>query len=135
MQNPAKKRIRHKGRSETQLVGACLLVLHLHKVFAWRNNTGGFKKNGHFYRFGLVGSSDILGVLPEGRFLAVECKRPGNRPTPAQDDFLKQVREKGGLALVVYEAQELNEWLQGYSKNNRPPVNPNPDAKNVVSWG
>ena len=91
-------------------------------VFAWRNNTGGFKKNGHFYRFGLVGSSDILGVLPDGRFLAVECKRPGNRPTPAQDDFLKQVREKGGLALVVYEVQELNVIIAEYLRNGQKTV-------------
>jgi hypothetical protein len=61
-----------------------------------------------FVRFnGAKGCSDILGILPGGRFMAVECKLPGNRPTADQQAFLDAVRTAGGLAVVVHDVAEL----------------------------
>jgi hypothetical protein len=93
-----------------------LQLLALRGVFAWRNNSGAFviREAGRrrFVRAGLVGGSDILGVLPGGRFLAV----PGNRPTAAQRAFLDQVTAAGGLALVGYDVAELSRFLDGSKK-------------------
>lgn len=55
--------------SETRLVTACLNLLHLRGIYAWRNNTGVARpqrKDGSrgFVRFGKKGSADILGVMP-----------------------------------------------------------------------
>jgi hypothetical protein len=58
-----------------------------------------------------LGASDILGVLPGGRFVAVECKRPGNVPTDDQREFLNAVNRRGGLALLVYDAVDLAEII------------------------
>jgi hypothetical protein len=63
-------------------------------------------------RFGLKGSSDIEGILPGGRFLAVEVKAPGGRLSPEQREFLERVRELGGLALVVKSWRELDDALR-----------------------
>ncbi|HEY1189323.1 MAG TPA: hypothetical protein VGE74_16845 [Gemmata sp.] len=53
----------------------CLEWLAQLRIYAWRNNTGSCKtRQGHFIRYGQVGSSDVLGILPGGRFLAFECK-------------------------------------------------------------
>jgi hypothetical protein len=71
-------------------------------------------------RFGKTGSSDILGVLPDGRFLAVECKAPeGGKLSPDQKQFHADVRELGALALVVRGWWELDEALRdaGYVSN------------------
>ena len=103
--------------TETALVKTCLDHLRLRGVLAWRNNTAGIRRVDRrgraFWSFhGLRGAADILGVLPGGRFLAVEVKRPGNHPTEAQRAFLDGVRDAGGAALCVHSVEELVVQLQ-----------------------
>jgi hypothetical protein len=107
-----------KKPREQDLVNACLQLLKLRGVFAWRNNSGAFVlgegKGRRFFRAGLVGGSDILGVLhPTGQLLAVEVKRPGGKPTPQQQAFLDAVRAAGGVAAVVRDVAELVALLDG----------------------
>jgi hypothetical protein len=67
----------------------------------------------------LKGSSDIIGVLPSGRFLACECKAAGGgRLSPEQREFLDRVQRDGGLALVVSDPMQLAERLEaeGYGE-------------------
>lgn len=101
---------------ETDLVKQCLDVLALRGVFAWRQNQGGmkatYKGKSRFLRFaGVDGISDIIGVLPGGKMLTVECKMPGNKPSPEQKGFIEKVRQHGGIAVVVYDVQELIDVL------------------------
>lgn len=99
---------------EADVLHACLDLLRLRGVVAWRQNQGAMKQAGRngrerFIRFaGIRGISDIIGVLPDGRFLAIECKRPGQRPTPDQLAFLEAVNRAGGLGIVVYDVAELD---------------------------
>jgi hypothetical protein len=51
--------------------------------------------------YGVAGVSDRIAVLPNGKFLAVECKAPGKKPTALQDRFLANVRLNRGFAFVV----------------------------------
>lgn len=66
--------------------------------------------------FGHSGIPDIVACL-QGRFIGIECKTRGNKPTALQLEQLKQISECGGLALVVNEDSlvELKEvivsWL------------------------
>lgn len=100
---------------ESDLVRACLKLLELRGILAWRNNTGGFKDvTGRLVRFGKVGSGDILAVLPtSGRFLSIECKVGSNKPTAPQRAWAADINENGGLAVVVYTLDELDEVLTG----------------------
>jgi hypothetical protein len=119
-------RLRNK---ETDLVRACLDWLALHGVMAWRaNNTGVFDPVKKVYRsfHGRKGVADILGVLsrsapgggdgPEtvGLFLAVEVKRPGERPRADQEAFLDDIRRRGGVGLCVHSLTELEAGLRGH---------------------
>ena len=62
----------------------------------------------------LAGVSDVLAILPpEGRLASIEVKRPGNKPTADQLAWLDQVRQAGGLALVVTSVQDLVDQLEG----------------------
>lgn len=98
---------------EGEVVKACLEYLGLCRVFAWRNNSGALPdKTGRLVRYGKVGSSDIIGCLPGGRFLAVECKAGPGRATEAQSEFLEQVRSQGGLPLLVRSMDELRRGLR-----------------------
>jgi hypothetical protein len=88
-------------------------VLSAYHVFHWRNNTGVTRIGKRFIRFGFPGSSDWLGICHDGRFLAVECKRPrGGRLTGKQRDFLECIRSYGGVALVVTGVNDLVEKLK-----------------------
>ncbi len=93
---------------EGAIVNECLLALSAAGCMAFRNNTGLLPDaNGRPVRFGLcVGSSDIIGLTPEGLFLAVECKTATGRTTEAQDRFLASVRKRGGRAGVARSGPE-----------------------------
>jgi len=92
----------------------------------WRNNVGAVSTvDGRFVRFGLCNeskamnaalkSADLIGVRPVrlpdgttiGQFVAVECKRPGGKPKPAQVQFLELVRSLGGHALLFDGTEPL----------------------------
>ena len=77
----------------------------------WRNTTGHtveFDNDGNLrhINYGLcVGSADFIGCL-DGRFIALEIKRPGGRRRPEQLQFCNQVRFNGGLAAIVESVDE-----------------------------
>jgi len=74
--------------------------------------SGEYKGKGRFIRFGPPGQSDILGVLPDGRILAIEVKKPGGKkPTFEQVLFLETIRRHGGVGMVVYTLLECQEWV------------------------
>jgi hypothetical protein len=104
---------------EKDVVKACLQYLRLVGVFAWRQNQGAVKVTPasgprRFFRFASAeGISDIIGVLPGGRLLAVECKREDGKVRESQERFLSAVRAKGGLALVVRSVTELIAAIEG----------------------
>lgn len=53
------------------------------------------------------GSADIIGIhVPTGRMIAIEVKVKGNKPTPEQLNFIRVVKESGGLAGVAYSVEE-----------------------------
>ena len=98
----------------------CREYLSIRNIFHWRNNTGAVKKNGGFIRYGYPGSSDILGILPDGRFLAVECKRErGGRLSEKQKEFLDTINKNGGVAVCVNSVTELDKIIKSeLEKNN-----------------
>lgn len=97
---------------ESAVLAQCLTFLRLRRVFAWRNNTGAALAGKHIIHFGLTGSSDIIGITNDGRFLAIECKREnGGKVSPMQQRFLKEIAHRGGVALVVHSVDELAQKL------------------------
>ena len=100
--------------NETDLQNLIRLALSERGIISWRNNTGALKdREGRLVKYGLCpGSSDIIGIMPDGRFLAIEVKRPGKNPTPAQANFIEIVRKYGGIAGVVRSVEELDHLLR-----------------------
>lgn len=106
---------------EKYLVKAVLLWLRAKGCFAWRQGTltGRYQSMDRTGRVkawvipsSCPGVADILGVY-EGRFLAIEVKRPHNKPTDAQLAFLQAVREHGGIAWVIYDIGQLEDrWSE-----------------------
>lgn len=93
---------------ERSVVNDCLIALSEAGCLVWRQNTGALPDaQGRIVRFGLCpGSSDIIGLCGDGKFLAVECKAPGGKATEAQDRFVAAVIRAGGRAGVARSGQE-----------------------------
>lgn len=100
--------------TETNLVQQIRLKASEMGCLIWRNNTGQLEdKTGRWVQFGLCnGSSDLIGLLPDGRFLAVECKIGKNKPSIRQEDFIAAVRAKGGVAACVWSVDEFIRLVQ-----------------------
>jgi hypothetical protein len=98
---------------ENRVKRECLDYLKLRHIKAWSNPSGAVRiRPGKFMSFGLKGSSDILGLLPGGRFLAVECKAPDGRLSPEQREFLADIKALGGLAIVARSYRDIEEALR-----------------------
>ena len=52
--------------------------------------------------YGRSGVPDIVGCF-ESVFFGIECKAKGNKPTPLQEKNLREIKDAGGIALVVDE--------------------------------
>jgi len=60
---------------ESNVQRQILDYLALKHVFHYRNNSGAFQRDdGHFYRFGALGSPDIICVV-DGRYVGIEIKQ------------------------------------------------------------
>jgi hypothetical protein len=100
-------------RSETYIQREILEALIFSGYFVWRNNSGAFWSHGRqayikVQGIGRInGVSDILGVLPDGKILAVEVKSKTGKLTQEQEDFLRKVSNRGGLAVMVRSLEDL----------------------------
>lgn len=110
--------------SEKVVQSQIMQYLDLRRIFHWRQNSGGVRaKNAvgkeRYFRFcSADGVSDILGILPDGRFLAVEVKAGRNGPTEAQAEFLRRVNAAGGLGFVARSIDDVKRELDAASKGN-----------------
>ena len=98
--------------SEARIKASCLRYLKRQGIMAWNNPAGTVKIADRWVHFGKVGSSDILGILPGGRLLCVECKAQGGRLSPEQKQFLADVSRLGCLAVIVRSWKELDQALR-----------------------
>ena len=85
-----------------------MLALSEAGCLIFRNNVGVLKNAaGIPIRFGLaIGSSDLIGIAPGGRFLAVEIKTEKGKATPEQLRFIEAVRARGGIAGIARSPAE-----------------------------
>lgn len=91
-------------RTEHPVQTEILEYLALLGVEAWRNNVG--RRGG--ITFGKAGLPDILGFLPDGRFLAIEVKRPkGGRNRPKQVEFIDKAKKAGAVAFFARSVEEV----------------------------
>ena len=114
------------GAVENSVTKACVAYLSIKGAFVWRNNSRtvmvpgkGGKPRPMF--FGYPGSPDILGVLPGGRMIGVECKRPlgprgGTRGSDQSDDqkaFQSEMQRRGGLYVLARSLDDLVKAMEG----------------------
>lgn len=65
----------------------------------------------------MVGIPDIVGCY-HGRFVAVEVKRPGNKPTLIQRCVMRKIWEAGGIVGVVYDVPQALSLIKSIKRRN-----------------
>lgn len=111
---------------EQPVQGHILHYLMINGIFAWKNSNGStYDPTRKIFRrktkYEINGVSDILGILPDGRFLAIEVKRfnPKTYPSQPQKYFLTNINKSNGLAFVAWRLEDVIEMLEkyGYAKS------------------
>lgn len=78
---------------EKKVKQAVVAILKAFKAYYFYPVSGGY---------GMSGVPDIV-VCYMGRFIGIECKAGSNKPTALQEVNLNNIREQGGIALVINE--------------------------------
>lgn len=89
-----------------------LNYLAANRIFVFRVNTMGvYDQRRKTYRqlsgFSLRGVADILGIMPGGRFLAVEVKAAKGRQSPDQKHFEELVKRAGGIYVLARSIDDV----------------------------
>lgn len=69
--------------------------------------------------YSITGVSDLLGIMPDGRFLAIEVKKPyikgkqqAGKASEEQMKFLTEINSRGGIGFVAACLQDVMDVLQ-----------------------
>jgi hypothetical protein len=108
-----------KKQNEQMLKNQIVDYLNYNGYFAWKTNTGTFffkDKSGksRMFKSGIKGCSDIL-AIKGGKFYAIECKIKPNKLTPEQDWFLKEIEKHGGIGVVAYKLEDIENMVKVFN--------------------
>lgn len=92
-------------------------------IKAWKvNSVGTFsKQRGCFLKpdkYTKKGVSDLIGIFPNGTWLAIEVKIKPNKPTPEQLDFLNMIADHSGISMWVYNIEQVETNLKQELQKN-----------------
>lgn len=89
-------------------------------IFAWKNQSVGvydsrkkvYRKSKNKYH--INGVSDILGILPDGKHLAIEIKTPQRKNTTSDDQqlFIDSINAFNGIGFVAWTLDMVIERLE-----------------------
>ena len=110
-----------KITNANELTAYAVKVFRKAGYFCWRENTTGiYDPKAKAFRSnpgGMKGISDVIGFHRKtGQFLACEIKVGADRLSAEQETFLLEVRNAGGLALVVKHGRDLDPYLTTHTE-------------------
>lgn len=76
-------------------------------LFYWKEHGG---------QFGTSGIPDII-ICYKGRFLGLECKQPGRKPTILQAITLNKIMRAGGIGVVITDVNQVKEMIESLSQD------------------
>jgi hypothetical protein len=98
----------NNSAAHTKLVNETVLALSKRKDLGdfWKNATGvarAMHNEKYLIRYGLEGSSDVIGILSNGLFAGIEMKTGSGKLSKAQEGFKKMIINRGGLYIVCVD--------------------------------
>jgi hypothetical protein len=104
---------RKRGKPERAVQKAVVLWLRARGCLVAVTDAGAAYKAGSFFGDGLpAGWPDITGLLPDGRFIGVECKAPGGRQSTAQKLMEQEVRTRNGIYVLAFGIQDVEHAIE-----------------------
>jgi hypothetical protein len=105
--------------SEQIIQNQILDFLNFNKIFCFRvNNVGIYDEKNKIYRtpskFSLKGVSDIVGILPNGKFLSIEVKTAKGVVSIEQKAFINKINSMNGLSFVARSIEDVKNELKEY---------------------
>ena len=104
---------RHRGRPEREIQKAILIYLRVRGCLVAVTDAGAAYRAGSFGADTVpAGWPDITGLLPDGRFIGVECKSPGGRQSPAQTQMEAEIRRRNGIYVLARSIDDVEQALR-----------------------
>jgi hypothetical protein len=98
--------------SEKQIENQILDWLEARKIFAWKaekmSGRPGFKSRNRHHKNGIP---DILGVLPNGQFIAIEVKTATGRLSEDQAKFIQELTRRNVICIVARSLADVADVL------------------------
>jgi len=93
---------------EGHLLKSALEYLELKRVLAFRMNTGAFKTDTRFVRFGVPGMADVLAFKQFNNIPCwLELKAPKGVQSALQKSFQQQVEAEGHVYAIIRSIEDL----------------------------
>lgn len=96
--------------------------LNISGHYVWPNPTGAYRRGGVWIKYGKVGSGDIIGMLKNGIFISVECKKDNDSHREKQKEFASLTEQHNAVYIIC---RSFNEFKEKYAKNMKGVLNEN----------
>lgn len=110
---------------EAELLSFALTCLKQSGLVYWRVPNGAVSHsiNGKMIRkkSPIKGFPDLAGVLPSGKFFAIEIKTDKGRLSPEQVEWITKLNLSGAIAVVLRSKDEIREFVASAAKMKGPP--------------
>jgi hypothetical protein len=107
----------NRRKEHDALIQKILCALSIEGVLAWENKTGEGHFRGAWIRFGLEGSSDVIGCMANGKFMAIEVKTGTGRLEGQQDRFAEAVVKRGGHYGIARSVEDAVALVQHWQRS------------------
>ena len=102
----------HRGKPERAVQKAILIYLRARGCLVAVTDASAAYKAGAYFGDALpAGWPDITGLLPDGRFIGVECKSPTGRQSPVQKHIEQEIRKRNGLYVLARSVDDVERAL------------------------
>lgn len=94
----------HTNVTETEIKKLIMEYMNAAGYTVWVTNAGYARRN---IKLAPPGTPDIIGYSPKGRFVGIEVKKPGCRPTEIQEKWHEAARSAGCEIHVATSVEDI----------------------------
>jgi hypothetical protein len=98
-------------RPERETTPEIIKWLNDNGIISWRQNSGSVRVGSRTINMGGKGQPDIMGILPGGRFLAIENKSNGSKIEPEQVAWLEKARSQGAYCFIATSLEDVVDYI------------------------
>ena len=112
---------RRRRKPERTVQKAVLLWLRAHGALVAVTDAGAAYRAGAFFGDAIpAGWPDITGLLPDGRFIGIECKAPRGRQSDVQKDMEREIRWRNGIYILARSVADVRNGIADARPRRKP---------------